>query len=78
MREFPPRLPHQPIFYPVANVEYAAQIARDWNTTDEGSGFAGYVTQFAVAESYLANFEPRTVGTSIHVEGDIATWCGQG
>ena len=68
MREFPPRLPHQPIFYPVANVEYAAQIARDWNTKDENSGFAGYVTQLAMTESYLANFEPHTVGSSIHVE----------
>lgn len=29
---FPPRLPHQPIFYPVLNFQYAAQIARDWNT----------------------------------------------
>ncbi|MCX6602849.1 MAG: ADP-ribosylation/crystallin J1, partial [Acidobacteria bacterium] len=29
---FPPRLPEQPIFYPVVNREYATQIARDWNT----------------------------------------------
>jgi hypothetical protein len=43
MREFPPRLPHQPIFYPVANIEYARTIARDWNTVDEKSGFAGFV-----------------------------------
>jgi len=68
MREFPPRLPQQPIFYPVANVEYATQIALDWNTKDEGSSFAGYVTQFAVTESYLANFEPHTVGSATHVE----------
>ncbi len=26
-REFPPRLPGQPIFYPVPNEEYARQIA---------------------------------------------------
>src|SRR5260370_11415365 len=68
MREFPPRLPHQPIFYPVANVGYATQIARDWNTKDEGSGFAGYVTQFAVRDSYLKKFEPHTVGSSSHVK----------
>jgi hypothetical protein len=68
MREFPPRLPHQPIFYPVANVEYATQIARDWNTKDEGSAFAGYVTQFAVPPSCLGGFTPHTVGTSSHVE----------
>jgi hypothetical protein len=66
MREFPPRLPHQPIFYPVANIEYATQIARDWNTKD--SSFAGYVSKFAVADSFLASFEPHTVGSAIHVE----------
>jgi len=32
MRAFPPRLPEQPIFYPVTNQRYAEQIARDWNT----------------------------------------------
>jgi hypothetical protein len=32
MRAFPPRLPEQPIFYPVTNEEYAKQIAKDWNT----------------------------------------------
>ncbi len=30
-RAFPARLPDQPIFYPVLNLEYAKQIARDWN-----------------------------------------------
>jgi hypothetical protein len=68
MRQFPPRLPHQPIFYPVANVEYATQMARDWNTKDEASGFAGYVSKFAVTETCLSNFEPHTVGSSAHVE----------
>lgn len=66
MREFPSRLSHQPIFYPVSNMEYATQIARDWNTRE--SSFAGYVTQFEVADSYLANFEPHTVGSAKHVE----------
>jgi hypothetical protein len=61
-------VPHQPIFYPVANVEYAAQIARDWNTKDKGSRFAGYVTKFAVPEAHLADFKPHTVGSSVHVE----------
>lgn len=65
---FPPRLPHQPIFYPVANAEYAHQIARDWNTPDEASGYAGYITRFAVSAQYLAQFEPKTVGSSVHVE----------
>jgi len=68
MRAFPPRLAHQPIFYPVTNLEYATQIARDWNTRDEASGFAGFVTQFTVPEFYLSKFEPRTVGSSLHQE----------
>ncbi len=40
---FPPRLPEQPIFYPVLTRSYAEQIARDWNTKDPKSGFVGYV-----------------------------------
>jgi hypothetical protein len=68
MREFPPRLAHQPIFYPVANPEYARQIARDWNTADEKSGFSGFVTTFKLDGSYLSNFEPHTAGSSEHVE----------
>ena len=67
-REFPPRLPHQPIFYPVLNFDYAAQIARDWNTADQVSGFAGYVTKFEVEDTYAAQFEPRVVGGNEHRE----------
>jgi hypothetical protein len=54
---FPPRLPEQPIFYPVLNREYAEQIARDWNTRDERSGFIGYVLEFEVGAGYLNRFE---------------------
>jgi len=43
--EFPPRLPDQPIFYPVTNEDYAVQIARDWNVKASGAGF---VMKFAV------------------------------
>jgi hypothetical protein len=68
MREFPPRLPQQPFFYPVINLEYARQIAHDWNTRDQSSGFSGFVTSFEVATSYLSKFEPHTVGSSTHVE----------
>jgi hypothetical protein len=28
-KDFPPRLPEQPIFYPVRNEEFATQIVRD-------------------------------------------------
>jgi len=67
-RAFPPRLPEQPIFYPVLNREYAEQIARDWNTKDERSGFAGYVLEFDVDSGYLAGFEVKKVGGTQHLE----------
>lgn len=66
--KFPPRLAFQPIFYPVLNEEYATQIARDWNTKDEASGYAGYVTRFAVNTDYLAQFDVQTVGAARHQE----------
>jgi len=64
-REFPPRLPEQPIFYPVLNEEYARQIARDWNVSASG---AGYVTRFAVRTEFLTKFPIQTVGSTVHQE----------
>lgn len=64
-REFPPRLPDQPIFYPVTNREYAVQIARDWNVKASGAGF---VTQFDVDATYLGQFPVQKVGGNIHTE----------
>ena len=64
-RAFPPRLPDQPIFYPVLNKEYAIQIARDWNVPASG---AGYVTRFEVKAEYANAFDVQTVGGSIHKE----------
>lgn len=66
--QFPPRLPEQPFFYPVLNEEYATQIARDWNTKDESSGFAGYVLRFNVQTEFLQQYEIHVVGSSIHRE----------
>jgi hypothetical protein len=64
-RAFPPRLPEQPIFYPVLDEEYAIQIARDWNTRDGGKGF---VLRFHVGRDYLSPFQVQTVGARIHRE----------
>lgn len=64
-KEFPPRLPEQPIFYPVLNEEYARQIARDWNVKESGSGF---VTKFRVDSKYLERFRRQVVGGSVHEE----------
>ena len=67
-RKFPPRLPDQPFFYPVLAEEYATQIARDWNTKDERSGFAGYVLRFQVQTEFLDGYEVRIAGSSKHRE----------
>lgn len=65
---FPPRLPIQPIFYPVLYFEYAEQIARDWNTRDRASGNVGYVTKFEVDTEFLTRYEIQVVGASHHQE----------
>jgi hypothetical protein len=62
---FPPRLPDQPIFYPVLNEGYATKIARDWNVPSSG---AGYVTRFHVGSDFLARYPQRVVGAKEHVE----------
>jgi hypothetical protein len=67
-RAFPPRLPEQPIFYPVLTEQYATQIARDWNTKDERSGFAGYVLRFQVRTEFLKKYDVHVVGSSDHRE----------
>lgn len=64
-REFPPRLPEQPIFYPVLSEEYAIQVARDWNARDGGTGF---VLRFEVESAYLSRFPVRTAGARMHTE----------
>jgi hypothetical protein len=66
-RAYPPRLPEQPIFYPVLNLEYAAQIARDWNST-KPPDFQGYVTRFSMRTAWLARYEVQTVGARTHQE----------
>lgn len=68
-RRFPPRLPEQPIFYPVMTREYAEQIAQRWNTRDAASGYAGFVTKFQLDAKYAARFEPHVVGiAAVHRE----------
>ena len=68
MAAFPPRLPHQPIFYPVLVERYAEQIARDWNTRDAASGFVGYVTRFRVPRAVLEQYPTRKVGDADALE----------
>ena len=66
MRAFPPRLPDQPIFYPVLNEPYAQQIARDWNT--RSGSRAGFVTRFEIDDTHAARFSRQVVGGREHEE----------
>lgn len=63
-KEWPKRLPDQPIFYPVTNEKYAVEISQ-WNVKHYGKGF---VTKFSVKKSFVEKFEIKIVGKSHHTE----------
>ena len=63
--QWPPRLPGQPIFYPVTNEQYAVQIARDWNVKESGHG---YVTRFQVRKEFMDRYPVHQAGGSLHTE----------
>ncbi|GHE93860.1 hypothetical protein E5082_28020 [Streptomyces griseoluteus] len=62
---WPPRLPEQPIFYPVLNEDYAVRIARDWNVRHDGAGF---VTRFKVKSEFLRRYPVQQAGGSTILE----------
>lgn len=64
-RKWPPRLPEQPIFYPVTNEQYAKEIATKWNVKDSK---VGYVTRFQVRKSFMDRYRIEQVGASHHTE----------
>ena len=64
-RSWPPRLPEQPIFYPVTNEEYALEITVKWNVPQYG---AGYVTRFEVERAFMEGYDVKTVGAAHHTE----------
>ncbi|MBR2047736.1 MAG: hypothetical protein IKC09_05360 [Oscillospiraceae bacterium] len=65
---FPPRLPEQPIFYPVLNQQYAREICEKWNRHRADAQYTGYVTEFEIDDAYAARFPVQTVGASYHRE----------
>jgi hypothetical protein len=65
MKAFPPRLPEQPIFYPVTTEAYAIKIARDWNVPASG---VGYVTRFEVKNEFLKKYDIQDAGGRDHQE----------
>ncbi|MGN6152993.1 MAG: ADP-ribosylation/crystallin J1 [Lysobacteraceae bacterium] len=64
-RRWPPRLPEQPIFYPVTNERYAREIAIRWNILDSG---VGYVTRFRVPKAVMDQYAVQKVGGAHHTE----------
>ncbi len=58
-KRWPPRLPDQPIFYPVMKEDYATRIARDWNVFASG---VGYVTRFEVEADFASRYDVHQVG----------------
>lgn len=65
---YPPRLPEQPIFYPVLNEKYAREIAEKWNARYPDSQYTGYVTTFEIEDTYVSQFPVQTVGAGYHQE----------
>jgi len=65
MSSFPPRLPEQPVFYPVLSEDYGIEIARDWNVPASGSG---YVTRFRVSKAFLDRYDVQEAGGRQHLE----------
>ena len=65
---WPPRLPDQPIFYPVLTFDYAEKIARDWNAIGQGDGRYGFVTAFDVNDVIEARYPVQVAGGRAHSE----------
>jgi hypothetical protein len=65
---YPPRLPEQPIFYPVTNERYAREISEKWNRRHSDSQYEGFATCFEIDDSYISRFPVQTVGASYHQE----------
>jgi hypothetical protein len=66
-RSFPPRLPEQPIFYPVLTQDYAEEIAA-WNLKDPASGYKGYILQFEIDDNYIKSYQTHEAGGKSRLE----------
>lgn len=67
-RAWPPRLPDQPIFYPVTTFDYAEKIARDWNSTRPAPDNLGFVTRFEIGPDIAARYPVQDAGGKAHRE----------
>ncbi len=67
-RRWPPRLSHQPIFYPVTTETYAEKIARDWNSVLAAPDNLGFVTRFEIDPATAAKYPVQDAGGVAHRE----------
>lgn len=67
-RAWPPRLPDQPIFYPVLSFDYAEKIARDWNSTLPAPDNLGFVTRFEITDALATRYPVQRAGGDAHRE----------
>ena len=67
-RHWPPRLPDQPIFYPVTTEAYAAKIARDWNSVLPPPDDLGFVTRFEIEAELAVHYPVQQAGGRAHEE----------
>lgn len=67
-KRWPPRLPDQPIFYPVTTFDYAEKIARDWNSSQPAPDNIGYVTRFEIDADLAAKYPVENAGGKAHRE----------
>ena len=65
---WPPRLPDQPIFYPVTSFDYAEKIARDWNSKGTPPNNEGFVTRFEITPDLAARYPVQQAGGRAHEE----------
>ncbi|MGR3635220.1 MAG: ADP-ribosylation/crystallin J1 [Shimia sp.] len=65
---WPPRLPDQPIFYPVTTFTYAEKIAWDWNSVLPAPDNLGFVTKFEISEETAARYPVELAGGKAHAE----------
>lgn len=65
--KFPPRLPEQPIFYPVLNEKYVVEIDSRWNIS-HNADHKGYVLKFEIKDEYISQYQIQTVGAAYYQE----------
>ncbi|HPT51580.1 MAG TPA: hypothetical protein PKZ22_15590 [Accumulibacter sp.] len=67
--KWPPRLPEQPLFYPVTNEKNAIDITKSWIVRHDG---VGYVTKFEVSKEFIDRCKVHQLGMPSQNEWSMA------